>query len=448
MIGGRSFKKVLQVTPILLSVLGYYFMGFEVDRAQSLILIPLYLSLFFCSYPLIFKSYSLKQILGIGILFRLIFLLSTPLLSQDFFRFLWDGMLLSNGLNPYEATPDLLNQTAPLFSTPFSQELYKGMGALSAEHYSNYPPINQLGFYLASLIGGNSILANIISIRVLLILSDLGIFWFGIKLLDYLNRSKKRIGLYFLNPLIIVELTGNLHWEGLMVFFFIFGLYLIFVKNQWKWATIPMAISVASKLIPLLILPLFWRFLKPKKSMLFGLLILLCLFLFFVPFFLGADNLSHYLNTIGLWFNRFEFNGSIYYVIRAIGYEVKGYNIIRKLGTVSPYIILGIVAVFTFIRNNKTPHVLLTGMLFCLSCYFFIATTVHPWYIVSLVSLAIFTNYSYPLIWSALVVLSYATYGNPDFNENYYLIGLQYGIVYGVFLLELIQRKNLLHHFK
>ena len=448
MIGGRSFKKVLQVAPILLSVLGYYFMGFEVDRAQSLILIPLYLSLFFCSYPLIFKSYSLKQILGIGILFRLIFLLSTPLLSQDFFRFLWDGMLLSNGLNPYEATPDLLNQTAPLFSTPFSQELYKGMGALSAEHYSNYPPINQLGFYLASLIGGNSILANIISIRVLLILSDLGIFWFGIKLLDYLNRSKKRIGLYFLNPLIIVELTGNLHWEGLMVFFFIFGLYLIFVKNQWKWATIPMAISVASKLIPLLILPLFWRFLKPKKGMLFGLLILLFLFLFFVPFFLGADNLSHYLNTIGLWFNRFEFNGSIYYVIRAIGYEVKGYNIIRKLGTVSPYIILGIVAVFTFIRNNKTPHVLLTGMLFCLSCYFFIATTVHPWYIVSLVSLAIFTNYSYPLIWSALVVLSYATYGNPDFNENYYLIGLQYGIVYGVFLLELIQRKNLLHHFK
>ena len=448
MIGGRSFKKVLQVTPILLSVLGYYFMGFEVDRAQSLILIPLYLSLFFCSYPLIFKSYSLKQILGIGILFRLIFLLSTPLLSQDFFRFLWDGMLLSNGLNPYEATPDLLNQTAPLFSTPISQELYKGMGVLSAEHYSNYPPINQLGFYLASIIGGNSILANIISIRVLLILSDLGIFWFGIKLLDYLNRSKKRIGLYFLNPLIIVELTGNLHWEGFMVFFFIFGLYLIFVKNQWKWATIPMAISVASKLIPLLILPLFWRFLKPKKGMLFGLLILLFLFLFFVPFFLGADNLSHYLNTLGLWFNRFEFNGSLYYVIRAIGYEVKGYNIIRKLGSVSPYIILGIVAVFTFIRNNKTPQVLLTGMLFCLSCYFFIATTVHPWYIVSLVSLAIFTNYSYPLIWSALVVLSYATYGNPDFNENYCLIGLQYGIVYGVFLLELIQRKNLLHHFK
>ena len=170
--------------------------------------------------------------------------------------------------------------------------------------------------------------------------------------------------------------------------------------------------------------------------------------MFFVPFFLGDNNLSHYLKTIGLWFYRFEFNGSIYYVIREIGYEVKGYNIIRKLGKISPYIIVAIVAIFTFIRNNKTPKALLTGMLFCLSSYFFIATTVHPWYIVSLVCIAIFTNYSYPLIWSGLVVLSYATYGNSDFNENYYLIGLQYGIVYGVFLLELIQRKNLLHHFK
>ena len=147
MIIGRSLKEILQVAPILLSVLGYYFMGFEIDRSQSFILIPLYLTLFFCSYPLIFKDYSLKQMFWAGILFRLIFLLSTPLLSQDFFRFLWDGMLLSNGLNPYEATPDLLNQTSALFSTPFSQELYNGMGSLSAAHYSNYPPINQWGFH-------------------------------------------------------------------------------------------------------------------------------------------------------------------------------------------------------------------------------------------------------------------------------------------------------------
>ena len=448
MITGRSIKEILQVAPILLSVLGYYFMGFEIDRAQSFILIPLYLTLFFCSYPLIFKDYSLKQMFWAGILFRLIFLLSTPLLSQDFFRFLWDGMLLSNGLNPYESTPDLLNHTSALFSTPFSQELYGGMGTLSAAHYSNYPPINQWGFYIASLVGGNSILANIISIRVVLILSDLGVFWFGVKLLDYLNLSKKRIGLYFLNPLIIVELTGNLHWEGFMMFFFLFGLYLIFTKGEWKWATIPMAASIATKLIPLLILPLFWRFLKPKKSILFGTLVLLCLFMFFIPFFLRENNISHYLKTIGLWFNRFEFNGSIYYVIREIGYEVKGYNIIRKLGKISPYIIVAIVAVFTLIRNNKTPQALLTGMLFCLSCYFFVATTVHPWYIVSLVCIALFTNHSYPLIWSALVVISYANYGNSDFNENFYLIALQYGIVYGVFLYELIQRKSLLHHFK
>ena len=39
-------------------------------------------------------------------------------------------------------------------------------------------------------------------------------------------------------------------------------------------------------------------------------------------------------------------------------------------------------------------------------------------------------------------------YGNPNFEENFYLIGLQYGIIYGVFLYELRTTKKLFHHFK
>ena len=432
---------------IFLSALGYYYMGYHIDRAQSTVLIPLYVSLFAFSYFLI-QSISLKQVFVIGFVFRIIFLVSTPLLSQDFFRFIWDGMLLSNDLNPYEATPNLLHQTSALFSSQFSQELYRGMGALSAQHYSNYPPINQLGFYIASVVGGDSILGNIISIRVLLILSDVGIFWIGTKLLTYINLPEKRIAYYFLNPLVLIELTGNLHWEGVMMFFFLLGLYLVFEKKNWVLAAVSMAVSIAVKLIPLLLLPVFWRFLKPKKSILFGLVTLMSIVLLFLPFFLGENNIDHYLKTIGLWFNRFEFNGSLYYLIREIGYEIKGYNIIRTFGKITPYIIIGWVAVFTFIRKNNSEQQVLTGMLFVLSFYFFIATTVHPWYIVSLVTILLFTNYSYSFFWSCVVVLSYAAYDNSEFKENHYLIGLQYAVVYGVFVYELVGKRTLLHHFK
>ena len=447
MIDRGSFLKILNVVLLFGCILGYYFMGYEIDRNQSSILIPVYASLFLGSYLIIHQNPSLRRILELGILFRLIFFESTPLLSQDFFRFIWDGMLLSNGINPYESTPDLLNQTSAI-PTEFSQKLYEGMGSLSAKHYSNYPPINQIGFFLANTIGGNSILFNVICIRILLILADLGIFWIGIKLLDFLNLNKKRIAYYFLNPLIILELTGNLHWEGVMVFFFITGLYLIFSHNKIKLGAISMVVSVATKLIPLIILPVLWRYLRPKKSMLFGLYCFVLLGVIFIPFFITENSIVHYLKTLNLWFNRFEFNGSIYYIIREIGYEIKGYNIIRKLGKVTPFIVLAIVAAFSFFRSNKTAVSVINGMLLTLSCYFFISTTVHPWYVVTLVGLSVFTNFTYPLFWSCLIVLSYATYGNPDFKENFYLIGLQYGVVYGVFVYELRAKKKLFHHFK
>ena len=443
-------KNILKVGNTILLIgcfFGYYFMGYEIDRNQSLILILIYIFLFLSSFFIIHKNLSLKKILGLGILFRLIFFVSTPLLSQDFFRFIWDGMLISNGMNPYEFTPNILNQS-PVIISEFSQKLHEGMGSLSAKHYSNYPPVNQLGFFLANTIGGNSILVNIICIRILLILADLGVFWIGIKLLDFLKLDKKRITYYFLNPLIIIELTGNLHWEGVMVFFFLMGLYLIFSHHKLKLGAVSMAVSVATKLIPLLILPVLWKYLKPKKSMLFGLYCLVLLGVVFIPFFFVENNITNYIKTLKLWFNRFEFNGSIYYIIREIGYEIKGYNIIRKLAKITPYVVLVIVAVFSFFRSNKTAVSVINGMLLTLSCYFFISTTVHPWYIVTLVSLALFTNYTYPLFWSCLVVLSYASYGNLNFEENFYLIGLQYGIVYGVFLYELRTTKKLFHHFK
>ena len=87
--------------------------------------------------------------------------------------------------------------------------------------------------------------------------------------------------------------------------------------------------------------------------------------------------------------------------------------------------------------------VLLRSCLYLLTFYFFISTTVHPWYLCFLVFLSAFSTYKYPLIWSALVVLSYSAYADTAFEESSLLLGIEYFLVFGVFLYEILNAKKL-----
>jgi len=139
---------------------------------------------------------------------------------------------------------------------------------------------------------------------------------------------------------------------------------------------------------------------------------------------------------VNLYFKRFEFNASIYYVVRWFGYQIKGYNIIGTAGIRLAYIPVLFIFMFSIFKT-KSINVLITKMLFSISIYFFTATIIHPWYVVTLVCLSVFTNYRYTVLWSGLAVLSYATYRDTTYQEILWLNALEYVTVYAFFFYEL-----------
>jgi hypothetical protein len=50
-------------------------------------------------------------LIGAALLFRLLLLFAVPALSDDFYRFLWDGRLSLEGINPFLYTPRQLIQS-------------------------------------------------------------------------------------------------------------------------------------------------------------------------------------------------------------------------------------------------------------------------------------------------------------------------------------------------
>lgn len=426
------------ILPIV-SAMGYYLFAYQLPRSNFIGLISLYCVLFLGFWFLI-KAFPKgpNPLFALGILFRVLLIGAVPNLSQDFYRFIWDGRLLLQGYNPYLHLPDELIHTGG-FLMPEAQMLHEGMGTLSAGHYSNYPPINQFSFALAALFAGKSIMGSVMVFKIIIIGADVGAYFLGKKILQHFNLPEINLFYYFLNPLVILELSGNLHFEGVMIFFLMLSFYWM-VKQKESLSAISMAFSIAVKLVPLMLLPIMWHCFSREKIFRFYALIGITLMLLFLPFFSGAF-LLNYANTIALWFVNFEFNASIYYLLRGLGYILTGHNLIPVIGRITPLVMVWMIFRYAQSKDNRSLEVVFKNMLLVLSLYFFLSTTVHPWYVITPLVLSIFTPFRFVLIWSLSVILSYSAYSNVAFKENYWLLGVEYGAVFWAFYWELAKNE-------
>jgi len=193
--------------------------------------------------------------------------------------------------------------------------------------------------------------------------------------------------------------------------------------------------------LPLVLLPLFFHyFRKQEKLNLYKLIgfygvTFLTVLLTFLPF-LSVELIQNFGDSVALWFTKFEFNASVYYLIRWIGFQTIGWNVIGIVGKILPIVILLGVLVVSFFRKNNSEKILLISMLFAFSIYFLLSTTVHPWYVVTPLAISIFTRYKFLVVWSFTVIFSYSAYGLTNFDEKLWLVVLEYLLVIGFLIYE------------
>ncbi|GAB2539424.1 hypothetical protein [Rufibacter soli] len=424
---------------VAVSGLAVYTLGYHTPRSHFGELV-LWFAVAFLAYFLQIRSkLSVRQGIGLALALRFILLVATPPLSDDYFRFLWDGHLLQNGLNPYLSLPSSWMSSGQALPPGLITALYKGLN--SPHYHSVYPPVSQAIFWLSTW-WSDATLPSIIIMRVCLLLAEGGTLWLLPKVLQRLGLPARQSLWYALNPAIILELTGNLHFEAVMVFFLVAALNLL-ASNRWKAAAVLFGLAVGSKLVPLLLLPLLPRYLGWRKAIWFGLLAALVVLLLFAPF-LSQDLLLHLSSSLNLYFQKFEFNASVYYLLRALGSWVAGYNLISFLGPALSFLtfLAALWFGFFFRRPCHDLRWLLFSSLALFTLYLLFATIVHPWYVSTLVALAACTRFRFPMVWSGMGVLSYAAYQQASYQENLMLVALEYAIVLGALGWELMRYKS------
>lgn len=420
--------KWILYTLLPLSLAGYILTGYFIERSNFLQLIAVYSSLFLISY-IITKNhfqYNFNILLLSGLLFRFCLIFSIPALSDDFYRFVWDGRVQQLGFNPFDYSP---RQLLGLNADPFLLQLFPYLN--SPDYYSVYPQLCQTFFKLASLIGGVSLNSNLIVLKSMIFLAELGTVYLIHKLILLRKKSPSLTLIYLLNPLVIIELTGNIHFEAFMIFFFLLSARLI-QKQRYISSAAALSLAIQAKLLPLIAVPLLIKELGFRKAAWYSIICLSMTAFLSLGLLNTPERFLHFSESLRLYYGKFEFNGGLYILLRSAGWWILGYNPIAVLSKVMFLMSLaGIICIY-FKKLN-----ILSSFFWILVIYLFFSAIVHPWYLTPLIALTAFVRFRFVLAWSALIPLSYITYSSMPYRENYWLTGIEYLMVIGCLVWEL-----------
>lgn len=345
------------------------------------------------------ERWAIRIVLAFAVAFRLLLLFAPPTLSDDLYRYLWDGRVAIAGHNPYAHAP-AASELAPLRDAAFARINHPEIPSI-------YPPFLQVQFAALALVSPGVLLA-----KALFTAWDLAVIALLVALLKRRGLPAAQVSIYAWSPLTIVEIAGNGHSEPAWV---ALVLAAILLAGRRVASGIALSLAALTKLVPFALVPLFFRSLRWKGLVAFGAVAALVS----IPYASAGASLAA---GIGEYADRWRANDSLFRVVLPAAEWIRDtllkfsrtasvlYDHPRLLSALSiakaicALILLGIVV--SLVRRRTEP---LRASLVTYGALLALSPIVHPWYVVPLVAfLAVEPNLP-GLLLSALVVLAYHT---------------------------------------
>lgn len=204
-----------------------------------------------------------RSLLFIGlvfaVLFRLSILFSPPYLSDDIYRYVWDGRVQAAAINPYRYIP--ADQS---LASLRDEKIYP---KINRRDYARtiYPPVAEAVFFLTTRLSESVtwMKATMVGFEALAI-------WAIIQLLASFGLARQRVLIYAWHPLAIWEFAGSGHLDAIAIAFIALALL-----ARRKNAEIPTGISLACatlvKFFPLVLFPALYKRWSWKMPLVFAL---------------------------------------------------------------------------------------------------------------------------------------------------------------------------------
>ncbi|UCG11289.1 MAG: hypothetical protein JSU72_12115 [Deltaproteobacteria bacterium] len=397
--------------------------GTHLFLCQFMILSGLYLLAVYLTFKLSNefgrRRSLLLVILLFGVFFRLCLVRTSPELSSDIYRYVWDGRVQARGINPYLHPP-----SSESLSSLRDEAIYPHINR--KPYPTIYPAGAQIFFLLAFKIVGDSPQG----FKAILIFFDLLTMVVLIAFLKGFRVEKARFIVYAWNPLVIFEIAHSGHLEGLMVFLVVLAWFL-HSTNRRTLGVLSLACASATKIYPALLLPTFINRGERIRvlSVFLGSILILHL-----PYLSAGRKIVGFL-PVYLKSPYESFNlGLKYFLMRT--FPSSDHFFLTK-------IFVGIVlavSLAVFFKQKDKKAVLKYSYILISMQLIFVPAALHPWYVVWLIPLLAFYPSPGWLIFSGTVALSYLKYVKGIMPT--WVLWLEYLPLYGLLIMEYLWRQR------
>jgi len=391
--------------------------------------------------------FPLGYILLSGLLFRIVLIPASPALSDDIYRYLWDGKISLAGINPYQYPP-----AAEELDSYRDSEIYPSIRY--PEIKSVYPPVAQLIFFLNAAVGNTPL-----SWKMLLLLSEILLVMVMIKLIDYFQIPRLRLGIFVLNPLLIIETYYSGHLDMIGILFLMTGIWYFYLNRKNK-SVFFLCLAVLTKFLSgLIILPMFLKKFW-KKSFVVLIIVIVAVLPFSMNGSIPVGGIISYINLP-------VFNGGFHNLVAAglnlvgirqqvlLNLNINGYTEYFYIG---PDFYYRIIALFVMIfvisdqlrklhRTSDFQGINYLQTVFVIACaLLLIMPGFKPWHLIWILPLLVFIpNWSW-ILFTLLVQASYIPLieftgsSTREIADHIWL--LEYFPFYGLLLWEYVDRKK------
>lgn len=371
---------------IIITVLLIHFLNIEAVKIYTFTYIIsslIFLIFSFCLQKTKFSTRELFLIISIVFLAKLSFLNTPPIGSEDVYRYIWDGKLQANGINPYQYIPN-----DPGLNHLHSELLPAKVNFPDLK--TIYFPFSEWFFYIAYKISGEAVWG----FKLILLLFEILTILFIYLLLQKLGKETKYILLYLLCPLTIFQFSIDAHLDGLGITLLAAALYFYF-SNKKFISLIFLGISLSIKPIGILFLPVL--FIERKKVFEKISIIVLPLLVFgiqFIPYIFTSNPFEALFVYTANW----SFNGFIFKLF---------YIFIQNNQTTR--LICSLLLIVVLIPIYLSKKEILSKFYFATLLLFIFSPVVHPWYIGWIVLLTSITQFKSGIMFAALSSLTSVT---------------------------------------